>query len=95
MDTEKSVCEIDNEIIVENKKVEEITNRKCFDFSSGVTIGRLVSGFAHFIIDDINKSSINSRLCNLIMREELLHKEIEIYKDLLRYINKLSSIKND
>lgn len=95
MDTEKSVCEIDNEIIVENKKVEEITNRKCFDFSSGVTIGRLVSGFAHFIIDDINKSSINSRLCNLIMREELLHKEIEIDKDLLRYINKLSSIKND
>ena len=95
IDTENAVYEIENEIIVENKKVEEITNRKCLDFSYETKIGRFLSGLAHFIIDDLKKSSINSRLCNLIMRKELLQKEIEVDKDILRYINKLISIIND
>ena len=95
VDTEEAVYEIENEIIVENKKVEEITNRTCLDFSYETKIGRFLSGLAHFIIDDLKKSSINSRLCNLIMRKELLQKEIEVDKDILRYINKLISIIND
>ena len=77
---------------MDNKKVEEITNRKCLDFSYETKIGRFLSGLAHFIIDDLKKSSINSRLCNLITRKELLQKEIEVDKDILRYINKFTTV---